>query len=112
MPHEEEDRRVRQAGPPTQLILSYEKMGTAKRRKLFFVGIGILLFTVALPLVAGIWVDLPNVYWAFAFGGGTAGFACIWPEGAIYIFSSFGKMLPFGRIKQLLNKSERRDNDD
>ena len=96
-------------GQATQLILSYEKMSPQKRKWLFWVGVGLLGFTVALPLVAGIWVELPTVYWGFAVVGFVAGFSCMWPEGGIFLASIAGRFIPTLTLKRLIGAHKRID---
>lgn len=103
-----ERRADSNGGAPTALIQSYERMSSKKRAMLFKVGLGLLIFTVGLPLVAGVWIDLPNVYWFFAFGGGITGLAMMWPEAAIFVFQGFAKLIPAAALKGLLSKPERR----
>ncbi len=112
MSDEREDRRKLIAGPPTLLTLAYEKWSPEKRKWLFWVGVGLLIFTVALPLVAGIWVDLPNIYWGFAIVGFVAGLSCMSPELGIFIASIAGKLIPISGIKHLLSNPDRRNHDD
>lgn len=107
-----EDRRERSEGPPTLIMQSYQDMGTEGRRKMQKIGLGILLFTVAVPMTAGIFVELPTTYWLFSGVGMVLGLCLLWPQLGVWavnaIPAAVSRLMPSKKLADAL-RPDRRD---
>lgn len=110
-------RRKRRAGPPSQLMVSYQAMTRKERRKLQLFGAGMMSFAIVFPMVLVIWQTPPLPFWLLDLGAFFAGALFVWPPGGILLLESLPdvarKLIPSGRLAAALERvGDRRGSDD
>lgn len=115
-----QERRNSSAKPPTALMQSYLAMPSRKRRELKLVGLGLLVFSFVVPVLATIGlrafvgVGLHPLVWLFCGVGMIVGLSITWPEMGIYLLGTLPKavatLLP-SKLAGLLKRPDRRNND-
>ena len=117
-----EERRSRSARPPTYLMQSYNEMTAQARKGLRKLGVGILLFCIALPMVAQVTLSvldrpgLSAVFWLFSGVGMVVGLCLVWPQLGIYAIGALPgavrKLLPTKLAAGLARPDRRGDEND
>lgn len=105
------ENRQSSGGPPTLIMQSYERMGTVGRGRLRWIGGGMLVFGVGMPMVAELFMPLSWVYWTFSGFVAIAGLCLLWPEmGLVLLDRIAGVLARFLPSKKLADavKPERR----
>lgn len=98
------------SGPPTMLMQSYQDMGQENRRFMRGIGLGLIAFTVVVPMIGQIALlalgrqGISGFFWTFSGVGFVVGLVFVWPQLGVWaagaIPAGVAKMLPsriFGR---------------
>lgn len=111
------DRRERKQGdPPTLLMRSFTEMEKEEKWRFQKVGLGLLFFTAAVPMIAGIFYELSPAYWVFSGLMAIVGVCLAWLPLGVWLLSSvpnaLTKMLPGHKLTDLLKRPDRRERDE
>ena len=105
----EDERRQRAAGPPTQLLQSYQAMGTKGRKKMTWTGIALITLATSAGLTAPLFREMPIPYYVLVLVIFVAGCGFLWPQYGILLFNAvpagIAKVLP----TKVLNRPDRRN---
>lgn len=112
------EKRKRNDGPPTAVMLAYKSMERAERLELTRTGTKMLLFTTVVPMVGEVILNamdrtgLPAFFWIFSGLGMLISVCLMWPPLGLWALeavpSGLAKILP-GRMSDLLKRVDRRD---
>ena len=82
MTTEEFKMRSGNGSPPTVLMVAYQNMEPETKKLLQKLGVGMIAFGIALPMVGELFIPLSWVYWLFA--------GCVVVLGACFVYLPIG----------------------
>ncbi len=98
------------ASPPLMIVRSYENMTPQGRRRLRIAGALMLILSITLPLVGGLFVELSAYYWIFSGVITVAGLCLLWPELGLWLVNAIPNALVKILPSKLLSRPDRRTN--
>ncbi len=108
---EQPDRRASDAPPPTATTQAYQRLTELSKRRMRIIGAGMLLVSVTLPLVAGIWVELSPTYWGFAGAIAAGGVSLVFPPLGLALLELLPSLVAKLGPASLLGRPDRRKKD-
>ena len=121
-----DERRTRNAGPQTQLMVAWKGMTPHDRHRVQIAGGALLSFTVGVPVVAEVALavlerpELPMVVWVFSSGFAIVSVAMIFPPLGVWVVSTaaptlakllpgvLARLVPSGLVPSMFQRQERR----
>lgn len=111
------EKRKRDSGPPTAVMLAYKSMERTERMELTRSGTKMLLFTTVVPMTGEVVLaaldkdGLPAFFWLFSGLAMLISICLMWPPLGLWALeavpSGLAKILP-GRLSDLLKRQDRR----
>ncbi len=98
------------ASPPMLIVQSFERMTPKARMRLRVGGALMLIASIMLPLVGGLFVELSAYYWIFSGFISLAGLCLLWPELGIWLVKAIPNALVKILPSKLLSRPDRRSN--
>ena len=88
--------------PPNALAQAYEKLDEETKRLFMKFGLFLVVFSVAVPMTAGIWYEFSASYWLMSASAFSVGVGFIWPPLIIWAVmalpTAFAKLIPSKRL--------------
>ena len=84
----EDERRQRASGPPTQLLQSYQAMGTKGRRKMQCTGGALITLATIAGLTVPLFKTVPIPYYVLVLVIFVAGCGFFWPQYGLLLFNA------------------------
>ncbi len=109
--HIERTPRTESSSPPTLMMQGYEAMGHTGRRRLRWAGFAMITVSVGIPLIAGIWVAFPIVYWLFSGAVALSGTCFVFPQLGLQLIEVIPGFIAKVVPTRLLSRPDRRSED-